>query len=519
MRDQTAFLKMCKFSKRYMSFWLLGLLFCLWPLSGIFAQSSQETLEKADVTEEKPLKNQEVTKAAQAEQPVPHFEAAPALPRFDAIVGQHVIWVPIEDEIELGLAVFVERVLAEATHATAVVFDINTLGGRIDAAIKIRDAILNCKTPTFAYVHRRAIRAGALIALATDHIVFAPGGSLGAATPIQTDGEKAGPVGEKTVSYMRAEMRATAESKGRSGAMAEAMVDASLVFEPYAPQGKLLTLSAEDARAVGLTGASQDSQAGLLAALGLEHAVLEVAQPTMGEKISRFLTDTRVSGILMSLGMLGLIVEFWTPGFGLPGIAGLLCLACFFWGHMVSSIASFTEVGLFALGLVLLMVEMFVIPGFGIVGILGFIAVILSLALTMVGMPLDVAWSSGALLNAIGVVLISIVVAVVILFFLMKKLPKLKFASKLVLNTQLSVHGPSVQGPEGEASVQAAPEEWAQYLGQTGVVVSDLRMAGKARFGDQVMDVVSQSEYISEGEKVRVVLVEGVRIVVVKEQN
>ncbi len=467
---------------------------------------------QAEQGKEPQLKDQQVK--AEPEDSGLHFEPAPALPKFEGLAGERVVWIPIHDTIDLGLSAFVARALSEASTAQAILFDIDSLGGRIDAAIKIRDAILACKTPTFAYVNRRAISAGALIALASDHIIFAPGGSMGAATPIQVKDGQAEAVGEKMVSYMRAEMRATAEAKHRSGAMAEAMVDADLAFGEWAPKGKLLTLSADEAQKVGLTGAAIETQAALLQALGLEHAQQETMQVSWAENISRFLTDPTVSGILMSLGMLGLVVELWTPGFGLPGIAGLLCLACFFGGHMIASLAGFLEIGLFLLGVILLALEILVIPGFGIAGVLGIASLVVSLVLTMVGLPIDVAWETGALASAFSTVLISLVVVVIGMIFLIKKLPKFRLAKGLVLETQLETHG--AEEKDQSNSFVAAPEEWSKWLGQTGVAVCDLRMAGKARLGDSVVDVVSQDEYIQAGEAVRVVLVEGMRVVVVK---
>src|SRR3990167_5852804 len=154
--------------------------------------------------------------------------------------------VPIESMIDLGLAPFVQRVLDEATEAgaAAVILDINTFGGRLDAAVQIRDALLNARGRTIAFVNKRAISAGALISLAAENIVMAEGGTIGAATPVQMgqSGEAAQPVGEKTVSYVRKEFRATAESRKRPPLFAEAMVDADAEIRGVIGKGKLLTL-------------------------------------------------------------------------------------------------------------------------------------------------------------------------------------------------------------------------------------------------------------------------------------
>lgn len=158
---------------------------------------------------------------------------------------------PIEGIIDLGLAPFVQRVLNEAAEAGAamVVLDINTFGGRVDAAVQIRDALLNSKVPTLAYVNKRAISAGALIALSSEKLVMADGGTIGAATPVQMGkpGDDAQPVSEKTVSYVRKEFRATAESRKRPPLLAEAMVDADVAIPGVIEKGKILTLTTEEA--------------------------------------------------------------------------------------------------------------------------------------------------------------------------------------------------------------------------------------------------------------------------------
>ena len=235
-----------------------------------------------------------------------------------------VVYVaPIEGMIDLGLAPFVERVLREATDAgaAAVILEINTFGGRVDAAVLIRDALLNAKVPTVAFINKRAISAGALIALATERIVIAQGGTIGAATPVQMGqpGAPAQPVEEKTVSYVRKEFRATAEARKRPPLIAEAMVDADVAIPGLIEKGKLLTLTTGEALKYKVADFRTDTIEAVLKQLDLAGAELRRASPNWAENLVRFLTHPIVSSLLITIGMLGIILEIRTPGFGVPG--------------------------------------------------------------------------------------------------------------------------------------------------------------------------------------------------------
>jgi membrane-bound serine protease (ClpP class) len=162
--------------------------------------------------------------------------------------GKKLIEIPIEGTIDLGLAAFVERSVAQATTNDVIVLKIKTFGGRVDAAVRIRDVLLEANAPTVAFIDHRAISAGALITLACDTILVSPGASIGAATPVESGPQgQMQPTAEKVISYMRAEMRATAEAKGRRTDIAEAMVDPDIEIAGLNPKGKLLTLTGEQA--------------------------------------------------------------------------------------------------------------------------------------------------------------------------------------------------------------------------------------------------------------------------------
>lgn len=432
----------------------------------------------------------------------------------DGGAGQTVLIVPIHGTIEPGLVPYIRRALAENPNPTIVIFDVDTFGGRVDAATEIRDTLLSIKVPTVAFIHRRAISAGALISLATDHLVFSEGASMGAATPIQqSPGGEAQAVGEKMVSYMRAEMRATAEAKGRSGDLAEAMVDADVAIDGVIPHGKLLTVTTELAEKLGLSSARHDDREALLKALGLEKATVIEPVANWAEQVARFLTNPAVSGILMLVGMLGLYLELSTPGVGLPGFVGVLALAAFFGGHMIVALAGWEEILLFVLGLGFLAVEVFIIPGFGVTGVVGLALLGTSLVMAMVDLPWGVAMESGIMTTALTTVLIAILGSVALFFIVLRYLPDTRFASGLMLRTSLAgAEAPIEQESGGRGPLQ-------HLLGRTGVAETDLRPAGKVRIGTAIHDVVGQMAWIDRGTPVRVVDVDGVRVMVARVED
>jgi membrane-bound serine protease (ClpP class) len=415
-----------------------------------------------------------------------------------------VLVARIEGVIDLGLARFVERVLDEAARAgaAAVILEINTFGGRVDAAVLIRDALLRARIRTVAFVNKRAISAGALISLAAETIAMADGGTIGAATPVEVGlpGAPAQPVAEKTVSYMRKEFRATAESRKRPPLLAEAMVDADVEIQGLSAKGKLLTLTTDEALKHRLADFRADSLDAVLQALGLADAEVQRTSETWAETLVRFLTHPVVSSLLMTLGILGIIVEIRTPGFGVPGALGILSLALFFWGHWLVRLAGWEELLLVGAGVILLAIELFVTPGFGVTGILGLIALLGGLGLSLVG-----AGATGeVIIAAIGQVAVSLLLAIAVSLALLRFLPRLPFGRRLVLETELTAR-------EGFAS---APETDRVWLGKRGIAASTLRPAGIADIEGERVDVVSDGEFIEAREPITVVRVEGNRIVV-----
>ena len=332
--------------------------------------------------------------------------------------------------IDLGLAPFLTRTIREAQQAgaAAVLLDINTFGGRVDAAVAMRDALVNAPIRTIAFVNPRAISAGALIALATETIVMAGGGTIGAATPVVSGGNKPQVADEKSVSYVRKEFGATAERRGRPPQFAEAMVDADVQITDVVEKGKLLTLTTSEALTHKVADFTADTLTDALAATGLRGADIRRASQTWAETFVRFLTNPVVSSLLMTIGMLGLLVEIRTPGFALPGAVGLLSLALFFWGHWIVQLAGWEELLLVATGVILLGLELFVIPGFGVAGVGGIIALAAGLGMTLVGAGA----TSSVIIGAFGRVAISILLALAGGLALLRVLPRLPFGRRLV---------------------------------------------------------------------------------------
>ncbi|HET8770451.1 MAG TPA: NfeD family protein [Gemmatimonadaceae bacterium] len=433
---------------------------------------------------------------------------AQATPSDTAPVASRVVHViPIEGMIDMGLAPFVERILrdAAANDAAAVVLEINTFGGRVDAAVAIRDALLSSDVLTIAYVNRRAISAGALIALAANHIVMADGSTIGAATPVQmgpTGTSEPTAVDEKGVSYVRGEFRATATARGRPATVAEAMVDADIVIPGLIEKGKLLTLTTDEALEHGIADFQVRDINDALSRFGLTGAELQRTSPNWAEGFVRLITHPLLASLLLSVAMLGILLEIRTPGFGIPGALGVTALILVMGGHWVVQLVGWEEIILVGLGMILLSLELFVIPGFGIAGIAGILSLLAGLSLALVGQGATI----GAMLGALGRVGMSMVVAIAASLLMMRYLPSTPMGRQLMLDTALPRGGGDDAEPEPNA-----PSPWLRRVGRT---TSPLRPAGIAEFDGKRVDVVSEGDLIESGTAVVVTRVDGNRIVV-----
>ncbi len=415
-------------------------------------------------------------------------------------LSAQVYRVDISDMIDGGLALYVKRVIeeAEANNARALLVEVNTFGGELQAATEIRDQLLATEIPTYAFINQRAISAGALITLACDTIGITPASTIGAATAVDMQGVKAS---EKIISYTRSEMRSTAEATGRNPKIAEAMVDEELEIEGLSEKGKLVTLTGTEAIEWKMADVEASSVRKFMDKVGLGDEEIVNVEPNWAERLVRILTHPEISVALMMLGLGGLFFEVKSPGWGVPGTVGMVCLGLFFGSHYLVNLANSWEIILFFLGAFLLILEIFIIPGFGIPGILGVLLMVGSLYFSLIG-SLD--FVTGAQLDSatrrVALVLLLTVVASVLFF---KYGPKTKVWSRIALADEQ-------KADEG----YVATPDYTEFIGKTGVASSPLRPAGTGMFDGKRLDVVSEGGFINEDSPIEIIGVEGYRLIV-----
>ena len=324
-----------------------------------------------------------------------------------------------------------------------------------------------------------------------------PESNMGAATPVVGSGDKAP---EKIVSAMRAQMRALAESKGLDPDVAEAMVDEDIEVAGVVEAGKLLTLTTDGAVAIGYAEPIADWEA-LMAELGAQGAPVQSQEVNWAERIVRFLSNPIVSPFLLSLGFLGLIAEVKSPGIGVAGFAGLLSLALFFGSHLILGLAGMEDLLLFGAGVIFIAVEVFVIPGFGLFGVLGGVGVLGGIYMSLIGgVPTgpDFAQAGAVITTTLFIILITS-------WALLRHLPR---SSRLARSGVFLLN----QGEREDGWASASPRP--DLKGKEGLALTDLRPSGTVLIGEERVDAVSESEWIEEGTDVRVVSSEGYRLVV-----
>lgn len=399
--------------------------------------------------------------------------------------------IPIQDSIDPGLAKFVERSYQEAeqAQATMVILEVDTPGGRIDSALSIRDIIRDSSIPTTALVKGGAISAGAFITIASPKIAMVPGSTIGDAEP-RVGGQRAD---EKFLSYWTQEMAATAEKNGRNPELARAMADRDLEIPGVVEKGKILTLTYTQAQKYGYTDYIVADRGELLTQLGLIEAKIVETTPSAAEKLTRIVTNPYVAPILLTIGIAGILIEFFTFGWGIAGSLGILSLVLYFGGHLMAGFTGWEVLLLFLLGVILLVVEAF-IPGFGIPGISGIISIFASIVLAAPS------WEEG--LTSLVLALIGTFVLVLIAF---KFLTRRQFWSRLTLGTRYNK----------EDGYIPQSEDLSKYLGHKGRAYTTLRPAGSVILDDGTrLDVVTRGDFIQRGERIEVLGVEGIRVIV-----
>lgn len=435
---------------------------------------------------------------------------------------QTVYVIPIRGPIESALLYVIRRGVAEAERerADAIVFVMDTPGGTLDAAGQIVKLLQRITVPTYTFVENHAFSAGAIIALATDHIYMAPGSVIGDAMPIMMPSTGGAPqempeaIQEKMVSGVAALIRSAAQESGHDPKLAEKMVRREIEYrigdEVISPSNQLLTLTNVEAeREIGPDGKKLLSRGTvkdvdeLLTVIGMPDAERKELVVTTAERIARFIAA--MAPILFAAGLLGIYIEIKTPGIGLPGVLGALCLALFFWGHHIAGLAGMEELLIFLVGLLLVLIEVFVFPTVGAIGLVGLAMMLFGLLLAMVQQfptgPWLPAWPEFEvpLMKMSG----GIVLIAVFLLLFGRFLPRSRMFHPLVLDAATS----------REAGYVPARSE-SSLVGAVGVATSSLRPSGTARFGAEPRDVISAGGFIPAGARVKVVDAQGNRIVV-----
>ena len=441
-------------------------------------------------------------------------------PAREAIHKGDVIVVPLHGEISPSLLTFLRRAvkMSESNEASAIVFDMNTYGGRLDTATDIVNALNQIKAPTYTFINTNAGSAGALIAIATQHIYMAPVSAIGAAAPILSTGEDLPATAkEKTISYWSALIRASATKNGHNPDLAEAFMnkdkEVKIGDRIVHPKGTVLTINAQEAaeKANGkplLAEGIVDSIADLTRKAGLKGEVVTI-EPTGFEQIAFWITA--LAPLLLLGGILGAYLEFKIPGAMWPGVISAICFALFFLGHYLAGLAGWEVVALFVLGLVLILIEILFFAHSTIVfGVLGVFLMIASLLWTMIDRyPRQPFLPTG---KALAIPLLNMLVAIVgsfiVIALLARYLPRTSLYRRFAL-IDSNPPGPSLVG---------VPRQFATALalapGMQGTAVTVLRPSGKARFADHLVDVVTEGEFIPPQTVVTVIETDGMRVVV-----
>jgi len=412
-----------------------------------------------------------------------------------------VVVIDIKEEVDLGMVSYVKRAVADAESKNAtIVLHVNTFGGRVDAAVQIRDAILNADVPmTIAFIDKRAISAGALISLSAKKIIMSPASSIGAVTPVDQSGTKAS---EKVVSYMRAEMRTTAERYGRDPLIAEAMVDESISVDSShgikLDTGKLLTLTNIDAKKVGYLDGEASTIEEALKVLNISVTKVEIIEENFGDGLIRFLTLPMVSSILIMIGLGGLFYTIKTGHFGSITIVAIFAITIFFGGQYITEVAPTLAAILFIVGIALLIAELF-IPSFGIIGVIGILCIFGGLFLSLAG---DLRFlTPDRLRDTLVSLAVSLVGFAAIAGIIFKYAPGWPMVRRLVNQTF-------------SGDMTSTIEKQMLLLGKVGTAVTSLRPVGTAVIDGIKVDVVTQGEFINSGTSVTIINVDGNRAVV-----
>lgn len=406
----------------------------------------------------------------------------------------------IDSDIDPAMNRRVKLALEEAVinEASLIFIEMDTYGGAVNDADDIRTMILESEIPVYVFINKDAASAGALISIACDSIYMAPGGSIGAATVVNGADGAAAP--DKYQSYMRSMMRSTAEATGRDPKIAEGMVDEKIEIEGVSAAGSVITLSVSEAINYGFCEGEYKSMEAILEAQNLQDSEIIAYEEDFVDKVISFFLNPAISGVLILIIIGGIYFELQTPGVGFPILAAIVATLLYFIPYYLNGLAENWEIIIFILGIILLAVELFVIPGFGIFGVLGVIFILGGLVLGMLpnqDFNFDFVPAS-QLFAALLTVILAALASVGLVFWLTPKVNQWGAFSTITL-----------------ASTQERSEGYTSsfysntLLEKEGIVHSRLRPSGRVEIDGEIYDAYSRGDFIEQGEKIVVISTEG----------
>jgi len=394
--------------------------------------------------------------------------------------------VPINGEINRATSNYVRDVVKELnkkSNVEAIIFEIDTYGGVIDEAIKIKDTIISTNIPTISFVKNKAISAGVLISIASERLVMSPNATIGSAEPM--------PNTEKILSFWRSILRDTAQYRGRNPIIIEAMADKDIVVENINKTGKLINLTSQEALDHGIADYLAEDYSDLLGNFGYGNVNIVEKKEGLQIKLSKYISSPYLSSFLLTIGFVGMVVEILTPGIGLGGTISIIGFGLYFGGNILAGNSHWTSIILFVTGLLLLAVEG-IVPGFGLPGISGILFVLLGVVLAM---------------DSLGIALLSLSIAIIISTILTVILLKFGFRSKLLDHIVLSAEHKEDKG-------YLSSDSKDKYLNKEGISLTYLRPTGFVDLDGERVDVLSDEGFIAKGEEIKVVRTEGSKIFV-----
>ncbi|MFA7550177.1 MAG: NfeD family protein [Sedimentibacter sp.] len=399
--------------------------------------------------------------------------------------GDKVYVVPIKGEINRATNYFVKNTIEELEHegAKAIIFEIDTYGGLIDQAQQIKDSIISTDIPTISFVNNNAQSAGVLITIASERVVMAKNATIGSAETI--------PNTEKALSMWRAILRDTAQYRGRNSDIIEAMADKDIEIEGINEIGKLINLTSNEALEYGIADLIANDYQSILDNFNIKGSEIVKVEEGLQVQFAKAISSSTLSTLLLAIGLIGIAVEIFTPGFGVGGIASIIAFGLYFGGNILAGNSNWISLTFFVIGLILIVIEGMV-PGFGLPGISGIIFIIIGIIMAMANLRVAV------LSLSIAIILTTIVVIILV---------KLGYRSKIFNNIILSNKLLKDKG-------YIPSEDMEHLLGEEGTALSDLRPIGFIEIGSNKYDALSDGGFIVRNDKVKVVKVEGSKIFV-----